>query len=427
MEHNSAELKALEAAVSKACDDMSTHKKQAQDLVDKALDEVKKLGGVIEAKTSDQLTELNKGRKEISDEVIALRTQIVELAQKMQVMPSGGNNIEHKTLHEIVLASPQWQEASKKTGAKTMDDVLIGNPHTLLAALEQKTQIINATGASQPLVPAHRTEFIAPAERRFYMRSLIPASPTSSNVIEFASEASFTNNARPQGDVSPTGSGEGELKAESAMTFTLSSANVVTIGHWIPASRQVLSDAKMLQAHLNHRLLYGLKLKEETDILTGTGGANTLNGLNNQATAYNRGSTNDTMLDTLLKAILQVSLSDYEASGFVLNPVNWVESVLTAKDTTNRYIFADPHNMERPRVWGLPVVATNTMTAGRFLAGAFDMAAQIWDREDATVRVSENVNDHFIRNMVAILVEERIALTVYRPLALVYGTTSHLG
>ena len=211
------------------------------------------------------------------------------------------------------------------------------------------------------------------------------------------------------------------------MTFTLSNAAVVTVGHWIPASRQVLSDAKLLQGHLNHRLLFGLKLEEETEILTGDGTAGKLNGLNNQAAAYNRGVTNDTMLQTLLKGILQVSLSDYEPTGFVLNPIDWIESVLLTRDSQNRYIFADPHNMEQPRVWGLPVVATRTMTSGRFLCGAFSMCAQIWDREDATVRISENVDDHFIRNMVAILVEERMALTVYRTTALVYGNTSHAG
>jgi len=67
------------------------------------------------------------------------------------------------------------------------------------------------------------------------------------------------------------------------------------------------------------------------------------------------------------------------------------------------------------------------MTQGKFLVGAFNLAAQIWDREDATIRISENVNDHFIRNLVAILCEERLALTVYRAAALVYGNTSHAG
>ena len=427
MESNSQELKAIEKACTEAFAKMDEHRKQSQDLINNAVEEVKKLGNTIEAKTSDQLKEVLTEGKKIADETASLRTQVVELAQKIGTVPQGGSGAEQKMIHEIILESPQWKEASKKASATRMDDVLIGNPHKHLAMIQGKTQIINATGQNQPLVPDYRVPgIIPPAERRFYMRDLIPASPTDTNLIQFTTEASFTNNARPQGDASPGGI-EGEEFAESAMTFTLSNAAVVTIGHWIPASRQVLSDAKLLQGHISHRLLFGLKLEEEEEILTGDGTAGTLNGLNNQATAYNRGVTNDTMLMTLLKSMLQVSLSDYEASGFVLNPIDWVESVLITRDTQNRFIFADPHNMEKPRVWGLPVVATRTMTSGRFLVGAFSMCAQIWDREDATVRISENVDDHFIRNMVAILCEERIALTVFRTTSIVYGNTSHAG
>ena len=210
------------------------------------------------------------------------------------------------------------------------------------------------------------------------------------------------------------------------MTFTLSNAAVTTLGHWIPASRQVLSDAQMLQGHISTRLIYGLKLVEETQMLTGTGAAGALNGLNNQAAAYSRGVTNDTMLDTLLKAMLQVSLSNYEASGYVLHPVDWYTAMLL-KDTTNRYLFSNPQDMVQPRIWAKPVVASQTMTQGKFLCGAFNLGAQIWDREGSTVRISENVASHFIQNMVAILAEERLALTVYRTTAFVYGNTSHAG
>jgi len=72
-------------------------------------------------------------------------------------------------------------------------------------------------------------------------------------------------------------------------------------------------------------------------------------------------------------------------------------------------------------LWGLPVVATQSMDAGDFLTGAFRMGAQGWDREDATVTVSTEDRDNFIKNMVTILCEERVALTVYRPEAFVKG------
>jgi len=127
-----------------------------------------------------------------------------------------------------------------------------------------------------------------------------------------------------------------------------------------------------------------------------------------------------------LKAMLQVSLSNYEASAYVMHPVDWFAAMLL-KDTTNRYLFSDPQSMVAPRVWAKPVVPSQTMTQGKFLCGAFNLGAQIWDRQDATVRISENVDDHFIRNMVAILAEERTTLTVYRTTSFVYGNVSHAG
>jgi HK97 family phage major capsid protein len=62
------------------------------------------------------------------------------------------------------------------------------------------------------------------------------------------------------------------------------------------------------------------------------------------------------------------------------------------------------------------------MRRGNLLVGAFRMAAAIWDRDDATVEISREHADFFIRNMIAILCEERLALTVFRPEALVYGS-----
>lgn len=400
---------------------MQDNLKKAQDAADTALDESKKLGGVIEAKTADTLKTLDENRVKLQEEFGNLRTQVIELAQKMSTTPGGSSGAAHKSIHELVISSEQWQAVSKRPGAKSMDPVVIGSFH--------KTPILNEQPIStndQPLVAPRRLDgIITPAEQRLYIRDLLPQSPIDTNLIEFTSESTFTNAARPQGDASPGGM-ENETFAESAMTFTLSNAAVVTLGHWIPASRQVLSDAQLLQGHITGRLIYGLKLEEEEELLTGDGTAGTINGLNNQAATYNRGQTNDTILDTLLKAILQVSLSNYEASGFVLHPVDWYGAMLL-KDSQDRYLFSNPQDMVAPRVWAKPVVASQTMPQSKFLAGAFNLGAQIWDREDATVRISENVNDHFIRNMVAILAEERLALTVYRSTAFVYGDTSHAG
>jgi HK97 family phage major capsid protein len=413
---NATEMKELNAALEKAFATMQDNVKRVQDTATNALEEVRK-EGTLHGKTNEALTELGKKGNEIAENVKELRQRVLEAEQKLasRAPGSGGSSDAQKSIAEIVVESPEFKDAGRNNG---MRPVNVGSFH--------KTQIINATGQNQPLVPDQRLAgIITPAEQRLYIRDLLPQARTDSNLIQFASEASYTNNARPQGDASPGGI-EGETLAESAMTFTLSNAAVVTIGHWIPASRQVLSDAAMLQGHISGRLVYGLKLEEEQEFLTGDGTAGQINGINNQAAAYNRGVTNDTILDTLLKAMLQVSLSNYEASAYVLHPVDWYGAMLL-KDTQNRYLFSDPQAMVQPRVWSKLVVPSQTQTQGRFTCGAFNLGAQIWDRMDASVRISEHHANFFVQDMVAIVAEERTTLTVYRTTAFVYGNTSHAG
>ena len=73
-------------------------------------------------------------------------------------------------------------------------------------------------------------------------------------------------------------------------------------------------------------------------------------------------------------------------------------------------------------MWGLPVVATKTQALGTFTVGGFDLASQVWDCMDATVEVSNQDRDNFVKNMLTILCEERLALSHYRPTAIIKGT-----
>jgi HK97 family phage major capsid protein len=68
------------------------------------------------------------------------------------------------------------------------------------------------------------------------------------------------------------------------------------------------------------------------------------------------------------------------------------------------------------------VFETTAINEGDFLVGNWSLAAQLWDRQQSTIRVSESHADLFVKNGVAVLAEERVALTVYRPQAFVKGS-----
>ena len=72
-----------------------------------------------------------------------------------------------------------------------------------------------------------------------------------------------------------------------------------------------------------------------------------------------------------------------------------------------------------PRLWRIPVVDTPAMTEGTALVGAFGTGAQLYDREQASIRISEQHADFFVRNAIVVLAEQRLALAVKRPEAFV--------
>ena len=288
--------------------------------------------------------------------------------------------------------------------------------------LDLKTALVSATGLDQPLVPPFiRPGIIAAQNRRLRVRNLLPQFPVASSLIEYAKESSLTNNAAPQYSA---GAYENVTKAESAMAFTLSSMGVSTLAHWLPVSNQLLSDAPALQAYINSRLLYGLAFKEEDELLNGSGIQGHLSGLITNATAYDTNYSapaTDSYIDTVGHSFTMLQVANFEPSGVILNPKDWARVQQTKTATTNAYIFGDPQQSATPQLWGVPVVLSNSITEGSFLTGDFNVAAAIWDRNDATVEVSREHSDFFIKNMSAVLCESRLALTVFRTDALILG------
>jgi len=286
--------------------------------------------------------------------------------------------------------------------------------------------VVTSDGASAGdlIVAQRRDGIIAPGLRRLTIRDLINVVRTSSNSIEFVRETGFTNGADVVAE-NPTG-----LKPESNLTFEADSAPVATIAHWIHASRQVLSDIPMLRGYIDGRLRHGLKLKEEAQLLKGSGVGLNIDGIFTQALAYtNPGVTvqNETRIDRLRLALLQVELAEAWADGIVISPLDWAAIELQKTDD-NAYLFANPRGITTPALWGRNVVPTQAMGAGEFLVGAFGggIAVEIHDREDVNVMVATQDDRDFVKNMVKILMEERVALTLYRPEAFRKGTMTDL-
>jgi len=330
--------------------------------------------------------------------------EVTELAQKTANVLGKANNL--KSLGQLAAASEVC-----KTYRGGVQELC-----TMDAPLFQKAAINSGSSSAGVLVEPYRVPGVLMSpDEPITVRDLFAAVSIASNSIEWVKEKLFTNNAGPQ-------NGEGTAKPESGLTFEKVTSPVETIAHWVPISRQVLADAPQLQGIVDGKLRTGLKLKEDEALLFGDGTNGNLLGLIPQATPYVSTGipASPTKIDHLRWAFLQVSKAKYPATFAVLSLDDWA-LIQMMKTTDGAYIFGTPTDGAAPRIWGKRVVESFGLDVGDFLAGS-SLAGTIYDREQVSVRVAEQHADFFIKNMVALLCEERIGFTLERPQAIVTGS-----
>lgn len=377
------------AQVQKAIETAQT---RMQELFDAQKTEIQQ-NGAVSKKLQEDLTT-------VQDELKTAGTRLFDIEQKLC-----GSNLDDPSTKKS-FAAQTAEDLQKSWDGKSSGKVDVKSFDKQLGS--------GAASAGALIQPQVNPGILMPGLRRLTIRDLLAQGRISSNSLEYVRENIFTNSAAPVA--------EGNLKPESNLTFTKETANVKTIAHWIQASRQVMDDAPMLESYVNNRLLFGLALVEEGQLLNGDGTGDNLTGLNKVATAYDASLSvaGDTRADLIAHAIFQTSESEFEASGIILNPRDW-HAIALLKDADGRYIFGGPAAFAAKVMWGLPVVATKAQALGTFTVGGFDLASQVWDRMDATVEISREDRDNFVKNMLTILCEERLALAHYRPTAIIKG------
>jgi HK97 family phage major capsid protein len=292
-----------------------------------------------------------------------------------------------------------------------------------LNAIPMQRKILVGTdmsGTAGVIAPERVGGIVPLAQRRLFLRDLLyRGNKTTTNQVYFIREDTFVNAASPQ-------AGEGSLKSETTNTFTTTSLPVQTIGHWLGMSRQVMDDAPAIAAFIQTKLLFGLRYREELQILGGDGTGANLTGLLTSAAAFNTALAGSswTTLDILRRALEQVELADEVPAGFFcLNPRD-VANIELIKNSLGSYVVGDPGGTATAlTLWGKPVISTTAIAWGTFLAGSSE-SAELIDRMDATVEISYEDRDNWIRNAVTVLCEERTVLCCYRPNAFVTGQLS---
>jgi HK97 family phage major capsid protein len=400
---------------------------------DKNMQDIKEIKGLIEGlETMGGVTSWSSEPQEtVSGAFAAAQNDIKQLSSR-----------EIKSIGEMFLDSAEFKALNGgKNGANMAAAWQAGvsltgfNVKDVYSALPSGTM---GRGADAVFGSIQRDALVTPPMRTKRVRDLFPVRTTTAAVIEYFRQIGFTTLSAPgvtnstystnnlAAPVAERDGGSFGIKPQSAFQFVGEQSPVRTLAHWEAAHRNVLADEPQLRSIIDNELMYGLRLLEDSQILNGDGtGENLLGVLNTpgiQQYAWSDGAVSpvaDTKADALRRAATLSFLAYYEPTGIVLHPNDWEDIELT-KDSQGQYLIAVSVAMGgEPKVWRMPIVDTPAIQEGTALVGAFGTGAQLYDREQASIRISEQHSDFFVRNAIVILAEQRLALAVKRPEAFV--------
>lgn len=256
--------------------------------------------------------------------------------------------------------------------------------------------------------PAHDERFANDPRRPLRLVDVLGHIRVESNAFTFNRLDGYNNFADVQAY-------EGANKAVTTVPTTLATANIVTIAHYVKASRQVLADAPALRMQIDSLLNYGTLLKFEDQLVNGPGGTE-IDGLVNQATSFVQ-STDSGKPDAIGEAIASLESGGWRAGVILMNPADWFAIRSERSQTEKIYVASGWSQPADPSIWGVPVVSTPSLAQGKTLIIDPSQVA-ILDRQDARLEIGFEGSD-FTTNMATMLSEMRGGLAVFSPAAVV--------
>ncbi|CUI07871.1 Phage major capsid protein [Janthinobacterium sp. CG23_2] len=381
------------------------------DLISKALDRVEAKMAEISTKADAEMKDLGKISTETKAAIESVGIEQRTLADRLLVL---------EQQKSAQADAPATDESVGAQFVKHADyDHFLKRDGRVRTRVEVKNTVTNTIAGT---FSERRPGIVEGAWRVFTIEDLLVSVPTSASAIDWLRENVFTNAAAE--------TAEGAQKPESSNTFTPGTMPVSTVAHWIKITRQLAMDNPALSAYINRRMVYGVNIRVENQLVGGNGVAPNISGLtlvgNFTAHGYTAAALTGLGLspinrfDLIGKMIGDCAAADYPADVVILNTADWWTMRL-AKDSQNRYLLGDPGSTVVPTLFGRPVVASNAMAAGKVWVGSLAQAATLHNREGIAVDLSDSDGDNFTKNLITIRAERRLALTVEKPAAARYG------
>ena len=179
----------------------------------------------------------------------------------------------------------------------------------------------------------------------------------------------------------------------------------------IKESDEYIHDYPFLASAINGRLLYELGLVEQNKLVTDLLATSGI-----QTGTYAANATASDIADAILQAAMDVqNSSGFAADAILINPADWY-ALRVAKDNDKRYYgggFFGAQNV--PNLWGINVCVSPAVAAGTIVVGAYKTCASVVQNGGVSVEAVNTNEDDFVKNLMTIRAEERLALAVRRP------------
>jgi HK97 family phage major capsid protein len=253
-------------------------------------------------------------------------------------------------------------------------------------------------------------------QRRLVVQSLIPRRQIDSDKFAYLRSTVFTNNAAETAAAA--------LKPTSVISVERVEDTVRMIAHLSEAlDRALLRDLDTVRDFVDGQLRLGLLLREDSQILNGTGVAPNIRGILNTSGVLSVARGTDPHPDAIYKGIMAVrnQTNPYEPTGIVVHPTDY-QTIRLAKDTNGGYLLGELTDEDEDTLFGKQVVITRAIAQGTALVGQFDQAT-VYVREGAVVEwftsggLASGAVEIASRNLVVARAEEAVGLAVERPAA----------
>ena len=384
------------------------------DTILKSLDEVGAKINAIDADGKASITAVKEEMKKLGEEQLKFAKELAALQQASADGAAESDN-RVKSIGEKFTESANYKAFS----ANTRD--VRGARHIVSTKNDSPTVSTVSPAISRNTIaaPYQLAGIWGAPEQQLIVENLIPHIPVSSSAVEYLKHTGFTNNA---GVVA-----EGAAKAESTFEFDLATANVVTIAHWTKITEQLAADAPAVTAYINAKMMYGLQLKVDNQIISGTGTSTQLGGFlkSDNHTDYSSAVTVPTganLMDFALLIKTKLDTLGYPPKVLLLNPADWAGLALL-KDTQKRYLLGGPAGVTTKSLWGLPVETSASVPSGKYVMADFALGSTIYDRQEVALEIDRE-GDDFRKNLLTIRVERRLGLGVEDAAAIAGGNWS---